>query len=67
MTLDEAFKKYPDTTVMKRKNSLTYQPFNIKWLKQLKAYGNEESRKLGFFIPDGMISDADADDWEVVE
>ena len=40
---------------------------DIKWLKGLKSWGNEEFRKLGFFIPQFMIDDAEADDWEIYE
>lgn len=40
---------------------------DIEWLKGLKVWGNEESRKMGFLIPQHMIEDANADDWEIVE
>lgn len=63
MTLDEAFKKYDDEVELKRPNRM---PHNVAWLKQLKAWGNEESRKMGFGIPQCMIDDAIADDWETV-
>lgn len=39
---------------------------SIEWLKMIHAIGNEESRKLGFLIPQFMIDDAQADDWEEV-
>lgn len=65
MTLDEAFTKYDDQTFLKRPNSPVM--CDIKWLKQLKAWGNQESRSLGFIIPDFMIEDANADDWELVQ
>lgn len=39
----------------------------VGWLKGLKGWGNEESRKMGFIIPEFMIEDAKADDWELTE
>lgn len=63
MTLDEAFEKYSDEIILKRPTRCL--PHDIKWLKQMKIWGNEESRKLGFFIPESMIEDANADDWEI--
>jgi len=41
--------------------------YPVDWLKGLKAWGNQESRDLGFFISKGMIEDANADDWELYE
>jgi hypothetical protein len=97
MKLEEAFRKYPDETLMIRKsnmdyfinhvnNSSTYKDATqeeknaaidqysknkfyhkkISFLKQLYAWGNEESRRMGFGIPDFMIEDAKADDWQIV-
>jgi hypothetical protein len=40
---------------------------DVKWLKGLKAWGNEQSKELGFIIPVSMIEDANADDWELSE
>ena len=39
----------------------------IEWLKGMHAWGNKECRKMGFWIPDFMIADANTDDWEVFE
>jgi len=65
MKLEEAFEKYDDKVKLKRPNyNLS---FTIRWLKQLKAWGNQESRDMGFLIPQPMIDDANADDWEVIE
>lgn len=44
-----------------------YPKNTVGWLKQLKINGNEESRKLGFIIPQFMIEDANANDWEIFE
>lgn len=41
--------------------------YPIYWLKQLIGWGNEESRKMGFIIPQSMIDDANANDWEIIE
>lgn len=65
MKLDEAFEKYDDTTKLKRHGY--NMAYDIAWLKGLKAWGNEESRKLGFIIPQFMIDDANADDWEIAQ
>lgn len=65
MTLEEAFKKYSNEINLKRPSHLFY--YDILWLKQLKAWGNEESRDMGYIIPQHMIDDANADDWEIVE
>lgn len=40
---------------------------DIEWLKGMYAWGNEESREMGFIIPQFMIDNAQADDWEVYE
>lgn len=40
---------------------------SVEWLKGLKAWGNQESRNMGFIIPDFMIEDANATDWELYE
>lgn len=70
MTLEEAFEKYSDETILKRKDALEILAADIKWLKGLKAWGkvwgNEESRKLGVIVPQLMIDDANANDWEVI-
>ena len=75
MKLTEAFKKYADDVKLVR-NKKQYNILgeevprmaaDIKFLKGLHAWGNEDSRKLGFIIPDFMIDDAQADDWEVLE
>lgn len=63
MTLDEAFEKYDDTVKMTRPG--LNMDYDIAWLKGLKAWGNQESRELGFIIPQFMIDDAQADDWEI--
>ena len=60
MTLDEIFSKFSDETKIKRKNQILIT--DVKWAKGLKAWGNEESRELGFIIPQFMIDDAMADD-----
>lgn len=64
MTLDEAFKKYSDDIKLNRPG---YMSHDIAWLKQLKAWGNNESRTLGYIIPQFMIDDANATDWEVTK
>jgi hypothetical protein len=66
MKLEEAFEKYPNTTKLRRKSKPSFSA-DIKWLKGLKAWGNEDARKLGFIIPKFMIEDANADDWEIME
>jgi hypothetical protein len=65
MTLDEAFKKYDNDIKMKRNGDIS--AYSISWLKSLKVWGNNESRELGFKIPQFMIEDAKADDWEKIE
>jgi hypothetical protein len=67
MTLNDAFKKYNDDVLMKRTSSLFDYGYPIRWLKDLKMWGNIEARKLGFFIPDIMIETADATDWELYD
>ncbi len=66
MTLDEAFEKYPDDKKMARKSKPNFTA-HIEWLKGLKAWGNKESRELGYAIPQFMIEDSNADDWELVK
>lgn len=66
MTLDEAFKLYDDSVKLKRKVK-NRDGCTIKFLKGLKAWGNQESRDLGFIIPQFMIDDANANDWDVYE
>jgi hypothetical protein len=41
--------------------------YDIGWLKKQHARADKELRKLGFIIPDYMIEDANADDWELVK
>lgn len=65
MTLDEIFEKYTGDERFKRPNFGFSYP--ISWLKQFKLYGSEEYRDLGFIIPDFMIEDANADDWEIIK
>lgn len=83
MTLDEAFEKFDDTTLLRRRyyveRLLKRRPdlkesdigdsgaHSVEFLKGMKSWGNQESRRLGFLIPDFMIEDANADDWEVVK
>lgn len=64
MYLSEIFNKYPHDSAMEFRRKGRIFSANIKWLKQMKAWGNEESRKMGFIIPQFMIDDAEADDWE---
>jgi hypothetical protein len=67
MKLQEAFDKYPDTQKMRRQSyDSRRMSYDIGWLKGMHAWGNEESRRLGFFIFPSMIEDAQADDWEPV-
>lgn len=63
MTLDEAFEKYPDTTILRRKGN--WFCASIKWWKMHKAWATPEARRDGFIIPDKMIEDANANDFEV--
>lgn len=65
MTLDEIFKKYSDEQKVYRAGTKYISPKTVGWCKQLKAWGNQESREMGFWIPDYMIKDANADDWEL--
>lgn len=65
MKLEEAFEKYDDSIRMKRPSS--FSAYDIKWLKGLHAWGNQESRDMGFWIPQFMIDDANAEDWKIVE
>ncbi len=66
MKLDDALEKYPDEVMMRRKDKPNFE-VTISWLRQLKAWGNTESRELGFLIPQFMIDDAEASDWELCE
>lgn len=66
MTLDEIFEKYTDEQYILRSSKPAYMsPVTVGWAKGLKAWGNEESRKIGFWIPQFMIEDAQANDWEL--
>lgn len=38
--------------------------YSLKWLKELKIYANQKYIEIGFCIPDFVIEDANADDWE---
>lgn len=67
MKLEEAFKKYGDEIKMKRTSSRFDCGFSIEFLKMHHAWGNQESRDLGFWISNAMIEDASADDWEIYE
>ena len=63
MTLDEIFEKYQDDQKIYRLSDKFMSPKSIEYAKQLKAWGNEKSRKLGYWIPDFMIEGAEATDW----
>lgn len=40
---------------------------DLETLKGIKAFGNQRAVNMGFLIPNGMIEDANADDWELQE
>lgn len=63
MKLQEAFEKYSDDIYLKRKKG--FVSLSILDLKDMVAWANEDSRKLGFIIPQCLIEDAQADDWEL--
>ena len=65
MTLDEVFEKYSDDKTIIRTSRSHMPPATVKWCKGLKAWGCQEARNMGFFIPQFMIDDAHADDWEL--
>lgn len=67
MKLEELFKKYPDDRKAYRKSRKHMTPVTVEWLTGLHAWGNEESRQMGFLLPQFMITDAIADDWEIVD
>jgi hypothetical protein len=66
MTLTEIFDKHTNDQKIYRTSRLWITPVSIEWAKGLKAWGNEESRSMGFWIPQFMLEDAEADDWELV-
>ena len=63
--VDELIKHRPDLTETEIIEAILRH--SVGWLKGLKGWGNEESRKLGFIIPSCMIEDANADDWKLFE
>lgn len=68
MNLDEAFLLHDDLAKLKRQSWETHRGgYTVEWLKGLKAWGTAGNRKMGFIIPQFMIDDAQADDWEVIE
>jgi hypothetical protein len=68
MKLEEAFIKYTDTQMMRRKNwDPRMRSKDVGYLKECHVWYNEESRQLGFIIFQCMIDDHKADDWELVE
>jgi hypothetical protein len=66
MKLKDAFEQYDDSVRMKRKSAVMNFDYDIGWLKQMAAWGNQELDNMGFMIPRAMIEDAQADDWEVI-
>jgi hypothetical protein len=66
MKLEEAFAKYSDETRLRKKSQPCFDA-KIQWWKMHKQWANQESRDMGFIIPQHMIDDANADDFEVVE
>lgn len=65
MTLDELFAKYPDHRKAYRTGVANMSPKTIEWCKGLKEWGDPELRAKGYIIPDFMVEDAKADDWEI--
>lgn len=63
MTLDEAFKLYDDDMYMKRSEYILY--VKISSLKVLKKLVMPYLMDQTFLIPDGIIADLKADDWEI--
>lgn len=63
MKLEDAFKLFGNGVTLKRK-SKPWISGEVAWLKGLEKWGTESNRKLGFFIPNEMIEDANANDWE---
>lgn len=58
-------KQIPDISEEEiKKLILTY---GIEFFKSLKEWGKEEYRKIGFWVPQFIIDDSNADDWEVFE
>lgn len=63
--LEKLKKQCPDAseeTILK-----VMSKYPVVWLKGLKGWGNQESRNMGYGIPQFMIDDANADDWELYQ
>ncbi len=66
MTLDEAFKNFKDTDLLRRKDNY-FSGFNgypIGWLKDLHELVNNFNEREGFSLPPKFIEYVNADDWE---
>lgn len=79
MTLSEIFEKYTEGKFFRTSwplpqflKTTDYQEIydyfknrsaSYEWLKGLHAWGNNESRGMGFVILDLMLNDAEANDW----
>lgn len=67
ITLDEAFEKYGDEQLMRRKSWPKIRPnCDIGWLKNEKIFSSEEASKMGFAVFPKAIEDVNANDWETV-
>lgn len=67
MTLDEIFEKYTDDKKIYRISRNYMSPKPIAWAKLLKEWGKEELRKEGFWMPEYMVEDANANDWQIYD
>lgn len=67
MKLDDLIDKYPEHTKVYRTNVKYFPPESLSICKILRAWGDKELIGMGFVVPQLVIDDANADDWEIYE
>lgn len=71
MKLNELMQAYPDSTRVRRKppgNQFTNSGItNLAWARILLTWANPHAVSCGFLVPENMMEDAEADDWEIVD
>ncbi len=65
MKLKELIGKYPDFRKVYRKGEANMSPKTLEWCKGLVEWADPDLRHKGYVIPQFMIEDAQADDWEL--
>lgn len=66
MRLKELVDNYSPHRKVYRKNEPYLSPKTLEWCKGLLEWADPELRHKGYIIPQIMIDDAIADDWELL-